>query len=86
MTVSVLKPLPEPGGAKTMMLFVTLRLVTVDGPVRFQVVPFVRLTLEVEAGSVWIAPVSVEALRVEGDDAAAVASRRLLLPRWRSCC
>ena len=45
-----------------MTLFVTLRLVTFEGPVRFQVVPFVRLTLEVAPGPVWIVPVSVEAL------------------------
>jgi hypothetical protein len=57
-----LKPLPEPGGANTMMLFVTLRLVTVEGPVRFQVVPFVRLTLEVAPEPVWIVPVNIEAL------------------------
>ena len=44
-----------------MMLFVTLRFVTVGGPVRFQVVPFARLMLEVAPGVVAIAPVSIEA-------------------------
>jgi hypothetical protein len=62
LTVSVLKPPPKPRGAKTMMLCVTLRLVTVDGAVRFHVGPFVRLTVEVDVASVRIAPVRVEAL------------------------
>ena len=63
-----------------MMLCVTLRLVTVDGAVRFHVAPFVRLTLVVDAASVRIAPVSAEALALNVIALPAVASRRLLAP------
>jgi hypothetical protein len=71
---------PEPGGAKTTTLFVRLRLVTVDDPVMVQVVPFVRWTLEVEVGSVWITPVRVEAFAFNVTALPAVASRRLFVP------
>jgi hypothetical protein len=40
------------------MLWARLRLETAEKPVRFQVVPFVRLTLVVEAASVTIAPLA----------------------------
>src|SRR5271154_515266 len=63
-----------------MMLCVTLRLVTVDGAVRVHVVLFVRLTLEVEAASVRIAPVSIEALALSAIALPPVALRRLLFP------
>ena len=62
------------------MLWARLRLVTVEDPVRFHVVPFVRLTLEVEAASVWIAPVSIEALALKVIALPAVAFNRLPVP------
>ncbi len=79
-TVSVLNAWPEPGGAKTTMLFATLRLVTVDGPVTVHVVPLFKLTFVVEVGSDRIAPVRVEAFALSVMALKFVASRRLLLP------
>src|SRR5271166_6668519 len=58
-TVKVLNP---PDGEKTMALLVRLRLVIVDEPVVVQFVLLVKETLVVEVASVWIAPVSVDAL------------------------
>src|SRR5260370_18434438 len=63
-----------------MALLKTLRLETVDGPVRFHVVPFVRLTLEVDVVSLRIAPVSADAFALRVTMLPAVASRRLLIP------
>src|SRR3984957_4456093 len=65
-----------------MMLCVTFRLVRVDGAVRFHVVLFVRLTVEVDAASVRIAPVSVEALALRVIALPAVALSRLLFPAF----
>src|SRR5258707_4858100 len=65
-----------------MMLCVTLRFVTFDDAVRLHAVLFVRLTLVVDAASVRIAPVSIEALALSVNALPAVAFKRLLFPAF----
>jgi hypothetical protein len=63
----------DPGGANTSALLVTVRFETIDDPVMFHVVPFMRLTLEVDVPPVWIAPVRVDAAALRFTTLPAVA-------------
>ena len=76
-TVKVLKP---PEGEKKIALLARLRLVVVDEALIVQVAPLVNDTLVVEVASVWIAPVSVDALALKATVLPRVALRRLPAP------
>ncbi len=73
-TVNVLNP---PDGEKTTALLARLRLVIVDEPVMVQLVLLVKETLVFEVASVWIAPVSVDALALNAMVLPLAALRRL---------